>query len=87
MGDINMDRAQVKEYGQERYHEYMLRKHKEEMTSKKFTLTVESDGEDLVLPFPADLMNQMGWNVGDTLLWETVHDGYVKSVSVRKVER
>ena len=39
-----------------------------------------------MLPFPVDLMNQMGWNVGDTLLWETVHDGYVKSVSVRKVE-
>jgi len=68
---------------QERYHEYMLRQMREEDEKNRFTLTVEQDGEELVLPFPVDLLNQMGWDIGDTLLWETTDDGYV---SVRKKE-
>jgi len=68
---------------QERYHEYMLRRMREEDEKNRFTLTVEQDGEELVLPFPVDLLNQMGWDIGDTLLWETTDDGYV---SVRKKE-
>jgi len=68
---------------QERYHEYMLRRMREEDEKDRFTLTVEQDGEELVLPFPVDLLNQMGWDIGDTLLWETTDDGYV---SVRKKE-
>lgn len=68
---------------QERYHEYMLRRMREEDEKDRFTLTVEQDGEELVLPFPVDLLNQMGWDIGDTLLWETTDNGYV---SVRKKE-
>ena len=68
---------------QERYHEYMLRRMREEDEKNRFTLTVEQDGEELVLPFPVDLLNQMGWDIGDTLLWETTDDGFV---SVRKKE-
>ena len=68
---------------QERYHEYMLRRMREEDEKNRFTLTVEQDGEELVLSFPVDLLNQMGWDIGDTLLWETTDNGYV---SVHKKE-
>lgn len=35
-----------------------------------FTVKIEQDGEDLILPLPVDLLNQMGWDDGDTLIWE-----------------
>lgn len=41
---------------------------------------VDSDGE-LLLSFPEELLNQMGWDVGDKLIWEELPDG---SYSVRK---
>ena len=72
-----------REEPQERYHEYMKRRMREEDDRAKFTLTVEKDGEELVLPFPVELLNHMGWDIGDTLLWEITQDG---NVSVRKKE-
>lgn len=71
-----------REEPQERYHEYMKRRMREEYNKTNFTLTVEKDGEELVLPFPVELLNQMGWDIGDTLLWESTQNGY----SVRKKE-
>ena len=62
---------------QERYHEYMLRRMREEDAKNRFTIKVEKDGEDLILPFPVELLNQMGWDVGDTLLWEIMDNGFV----------
>ena len=42
--------------------------------NKQQTWTVEviKDGktEELVIQLPIDLLNQMGWDVGDDLLWE-----------------
>ena len=71
-----------REEPQERYHEYMKRRMREEDNKTNFTHTVEKDGEELVLPFPVELLNQMGWDIGDTLLWESTQNGY----SVRKKE-
>ena len=70
---------------QERYHEYMLRRSREENAKSKsaWTITVEKDGEELILPFPVELLSQMGWDIGDTLLWEIMNDG---QVSIRKKE-
>jgi len=35
-----------------------------------WTVTVEEDENgDLVLPFPVELLNQMGWDIGDELVW------------------
>ncbi len=68
---------------QERYHEYMLRRSREENAKSEWTITVEKDGEELILPFPVELLNQMGWDIGDTLLWEIVNDG---QVNIRKKE-
>ena len=50
--------------------------------SKTFISTVIEEGEDLVLPFPDDLMEIMGWKTGDVLEW-TAHDDYA---TIRKVE-
>ena len=50
---------------------------REEDAKNRFTIKVEEDGEDLILPFPVELLNQMGWDVGDTLLWEIMDNGFV----------
>ena len=43
----------------------------------KHTVTVEEDPDtgDLVLPLPTELLNQMGWDFGDTLIWDDNQDG------------
>ena len=75
--------VEMEEPVQERYHEYMLRRMREEDAKNRFTIKVEKDGEDLILPFPVELLNQMGWDVGDTLLWEIMDNGFV---NIRKKE-
>ena len=41
------------------------------------TVTVEEDPDtgDLVLPIPTELLNQMGWDIGDDLVWTDNFDG------------
>lgn len=50
--------------------------------TKTFITTVIEDGEDLVLPFPDDLMTVMNWKTGDVLEW-TAHTDYA---TIRKIE-
>jgi|TARA_B110000977_G_C10932655_1_gene437733 hypothetical protein len=40
--------------------------------SKQWTVKVEEDPEtgEVILPFPPDLLSQMGWDFGDTLIWD-----------------
>ena len=42
-----------------------------------WTVTVEEDPDtgDLILPFPPELLKELGWNEGDTLLWDVNSDG------------
>jgi hypothetical protein len=40
-----------------------------------WTVTVEQDGSDLILPLPPDLLAMQGWQPGDTLEWEEQADG------------
>ena len=40
-----------------------------------WTVTVEEDGDDLVLPLPQELLDQVGWLTGDTLNWQNEEDG------------
>lgn len=48
-------------------------------------LKVVKDGktEDLMIEFPPDCLDQVGWDVGDTLIWEELPDG---NWSIRKKE-
>lgn len=50
-----------------------------------YTVIIEEDPDtgDLVMPFPPDLLNQMGWDFGDTLVWEDLGNG---SFSITKKE-
>jgi len=47
------------------------------MTEQKFTVTLAEDPEtgELVMPLPTELLNQMGWDFGDTLIWNDQEDG------------
>lgn len=40
---------------------------------------LEEDPEtgDLILPLPDAVINQMGWDMGDTLLWEVTEDNTI----------
>ena len=67
---------------QENYWDYMGRRLKEEKTH---TVTVEADDNgELFLPIPVDLLNQMGWDFGDTLIWEENFDRIQKTYTIRK---
>jgi bifunctional DNA-binding transcriptional regulator/antitoxin component of YhaV-PrlF toxin-antitoxin module len=50
------------------------------MTPKQWTVTLEDDG---VLPLPDDLLDEVGWDVGDEIEWIDNGDG---SWSMRRVE-
>jgi hypothetical protein len=48
-------------------------------------VTLEEDPEtgDLVMPFPPELLAQVGWDYGDVLVWtETDHGAFVLSKKV-----
>ena len=47
------------------------------------TLPVEKDGDDYIVTFTDDLLEQLGWNTGDTLNWEPQVNG---SIIVTKVD-
>ena len=67
---------------QENYWDYMGRRLKEEKTH---TVTVEADDNgELFLPIPVELLNQMGWDFGDTLIWEENFDRTQKTYTIRK---
>ena len=39
------------------------------MSQRSWTVTLEKDGEDLILPFPADMLEYLGWKDGTTIYW------------------
>ena len=43
----------------------------------KWTVTLEQDPEtgELILPFPVDLLSQMGWSEGTDLFWIENNNG------------
>ena len=48
-----------------------------------WTVTVIEDGEDVILPFPNELLASTGWQEGDTLTWIDNEDG---SWTLRKAD-
>jgi hypothetical protein len=44
---------------------------------KSWTLNVEEDPEtsDAMLTFPPELLEQVGWKEGDTIIWKIQQDG------------
>jgi hypothetical protein len=50
-------------------------------------VTIEEDPEtkELILPLPTDLLNQMGWDIGDDLVWEEHMPSH--SYIIKKVDK
>lgn len=38
--------------------------------AKIYTGTVVEDGDDLALVFPPEMIEELGWNEGDTIVWD-----------------
>lgn len=49
---------------------------------KSWTAYVQQDGDDLILPLPDDLLEEMGWKEGDVLIWDI--DQLTGQVTLRK---
>jgi hypothetical protein len=43
---------------------------KKQMANNRWTIDLEQDGEDLILPLNEEILEQTGWKTGDELLWE-----------------
>jgi len=56
------------------------------MSKKIWEIKIEEDGGDLVLPFPADLLEAVGWKEGDELEWIMLPDGTASLTKVGKNE-
>lgn len=50
-----------------------------------WTIEVQENGKtkELFIEFPPDALNQVGWDVGDTLIWEELDHG---AWSIKKCE-
>ena len=60
------------------YHDQLevLEKYfQEDILAHTIKLEEDPDTGDLVLPLPTELLNQMGWDFGDTLIWDDNYDG------------
>ena len=53
--------------------------------SWQIKLEEDPDTKELILPLPTDLLNQMGWDIGDDLLWEEHMPG--QSYTIKKVDK
>lgn len=42
---------------------------------KCWTVNVEQDGEDYILPLPQEMLDEVGWQPGDDLEWIDRGDG------------
>lgn len=55
--------------------------------NKKYTVRVETDPEDpdnLILPLPDEMLEELNWKEGDTLCWEDNLNG---SYTLRKKDQ
>ena len=62
----------------ESYWDYMGRRLREEQAKENELMSVQLEEDEegnLVLPLPTELLNQMGWDIGDDLIWEEAHNG------------
>lgn len=50
--------------------------------STNYTVTLEEDGDDLILPIPEELLKELQWNTGDMLEWDVSLDN---TITLRKI--
>jgi len=54
---------------------------KKALANDRFTAILEEDGDDLILPLPEELLDELDWHIGDTLEWTEHSEG---AWSIRK---
>ena len=47
-----------------------------------YTVTLEGDGDDLIMPIPDEVLQKLDWKEGDELEWGYCHDRHC--ITVRK---
>ena len=47
-----------------------------------YTVTLEEDGEDLIMPIPDQVLQQLDWKEGDELEWGYCHERHC--ITIRK---
>ena len=47
-----------------------------------YTVTLEEDGDDLIMPIPDEVLQQLDWKEGDELEWGYCHDRHC--ITLRK---
>ena len=48
-----------------------------------YTVTLEEDGDDCILPLPDEILDDLDWNEGDVLEWIVNDDN---TITIRKAE-
>ena len=56
---------------------------KRAMAKSRWLVTLEEDGDDLIIPFPEDLLLQAGWVTGDTIEWKDMGDGSWQLINMK----
>jgi hypothetical protein len=53
---------------------------------KRYTITLEEDSVtgDTILPFPPEVLEELGWKEGDTLLWNVIEENGSWSATLTK---
>jgi len=49
----------------------------EQTGENSWSVTLQEDGDDLVMPIPSELLAAQGWAIGDTLVWDVRDDGTI----------
>jgi len=44
---------------------------------KQYSIYLEEDGDNLILPLPDDLLADAGWAAGDVIVWDIRPDGTI----------
>ena len=74
MCDAAADKEKCREYNLREAEDYNKRA---ELDMQTRTVTVEEDGDDLILAIPDDILESMGWKENDVLEWETSEEGVI----------
>lgn len=59
----------------------------ERLGVNRWTVTLEEDPAtgDLMLPLPPDLLESLGWQLGDVLVWEVIQGEEGRQVTLTKL--
>jgi hypothetical protein len=56
---------------------------KRAMAQDRWTVTIEEDGDDWILPLPEDFLEANDWQPGDTIKWLDNGDGTWQLINMR----